>query len=101
MEEEIPIANAPLTSEEEAALQKLTQADFEFIDATILSYCLPRWRKTIVVASNTKNFLENRYPAFSYSFYGHRISWLAEKGLLISKGNLSYMRFSEVCLPSN
>ena len=101
MEKEIPIANDPLTSEEMAALQKLSQADFEFIDATIMSNCFPRWRKVAMVASNAKNSLENRYPVFSYSFYAHRISWLVEKGLLASKGDLSYMRFSEVCLPGD
>ncbi len=101
MEKEIPVANAPLTSEEKTALQKLSQADLEFIDATIVSNCFPKWRKVPMVASNTKNSLENRYPAFSYSFYAHRISWLVEKGLLASQGDLSYMRFSEVRLPNN
>jgi hypothetical protein len=42
MEKEIPIENAPLTSEEKVALQKLSQADFEFIDATIMSNCFPK-----------------------------------------------------------
>jgi hypothetical protein len=45
MEEEIPIPTPPLTNEEKAALKKLSQADIEFIDATIMANCFQAGEK--------------------------------------------------------
>jgi Protein of unknown function len=99
MNEEIPMATPPLTAEEESAVAKLSDVDFQTIDATVLANCSERWLKVARVVLHTANALESRYPEFSYAFYAQRLCRLVDEGRLDSQGNLLYMRFSEVRLP--
>ena len=45
MSEEIPMANPPLSSEEQSVVAKLTDADLQVIDAAILANSSNRWLK--------------------------------------------------------
>jgi hypothetical protein len=96
MSEEIPMANPPLSTEEQSVVARLNQADFQTIDATILTQASDRWRKVARVVGATADALQIQYPGLAYVFYTQRISQLVGDGRLVSKGNLSYMRFSEV-----
>jgi hypothetical protein len=99
MTREIPIPNPPLQPEEKLAVAKLTSAELERIDATVLSCIGARWKKLAMVVIRAKEKLEPEYPQFSHTFYAMRVQALAEQGRLDSQGNLDYMRFSEVRLP--
>lgn len=98
MNEEIPIAYSPPTEAELAAWNKLTKAEIKSIDAVIMSVMNVRWRKVVAVVILVKEALEKDYPIFSICFYAARIEWMADLGKIDSKGDLSYMRFSEVRL---
>jgi hypothetical protein len=101
MNDEIPIANPPLSSEEQSAVAKLSDADIQTIDAAILANSSGGWFKVARVVSKTEDALRHQYPALSYVFYAQRLSQLADDGRLESQGDLSYMRFSEVRLPTD
>jgi hypothetical protein len=95
MNEEIPQANPPLTAEERAHVDSLTDADLQIVDAAILSEACNRWRKVARIAMRIEGVLNGRYPNLSYIFYAQRLRHLVERGLLESQGNPEYMRFSE------
>jgi hypothetical protein len=99
MDEEIPEANPPLSLEEQSAVEKLTDADLQVIDAAILANASTHWLKVARVLTSTEKTLNDRYPGVSYIFYAQRLIHLAEEGRLESQGNLEYMRFSEVRIP--
>ena len=96
---EIPEPNPPLTTEEQSALDQLTDVDLEIIDAAILANSSHRWLKVARVVTSTEKALKDRYPKLSYVFYSLRLIELEEEGRLESKGNLEYIRFSEVRIP--
>ncbi len=100
MNEEIPVANRPLTVEEEAAVAMLTAADLQAIDAAILANASNRWLKVARVIMRTEDALREHYPKLSYVFHAQRLIKLVEEGRLESQGNLAYMRFSEVRIPA-
>ncbi len=99
MSDEIPIPNAPLTPEELSFVAKLTDSDLGVIDNTILSCAKPRRQKVAIGVTRAMEKLVETYPECPYAFLAERIRQLADRGLLESQGNLSYMRFSEVGLP--
>jgi len=101
MSEETPISTPQLSLEEQAVVAKLSEADIEAIDATILAQCSKRWLKAARIVGATMGALEERYPEVSYIFYAQRLCRLAEMGLLESQGRLAYLRFSEVRLPAS
>jgi hypothetical protein len=100
MSEEIPIGNPPLSPEEQAAVEKLTDTDLKTIDATILANCSAGWFKVAAVTWDTEKTLTSLYPALSYVFYTERLRWLVNEGRLESQGDLRHMRFSEVRIPA-
>ena len=100
MNDEVPIANPLLSAEEQVAVSKLTDTDIRVIDAAILANSSNRWLKVARVVSHTEEELRQRYPELSYIFYAQRLIQLVEVGRLDSQGDLEYMRFSEVRIPS-
>ena len=99
MDEEIPVANPPLTIEEQSAVARLNDIDLQAIDAAILANSSERWLKVARVVMSTAEVLKNRFPGLSYVFYAQCLCRLVSEGRLESKGNVSFMRFSEVRLP--
>src|SRR5688572_22739893 len=99
MSEEIPQANPPLSAKEQSAVARLNPAELQAIDAVILANASERWLKVARVVISTADALEQQHPGLSYIFYAQRLCKLAAAGRLESKGNLAYMRFSEVRLP--
>ena len=100
MREEIPIPNPPLSAKERAAAAKLTAADLQIIDSAILNNSSNRWLKVVRVVTNTEDALKSCYPDLSCLFYARRLTDLVDNGKLESKGDLDYMRFSEVRIPN-
>ena len=99
MSEEIPIANPPLSAEEQSLAAQLTDADLQIIDSAIMTNSSNRWLKVARVVRQTEKVLSDQYPGLSYIFYAQRLIHLADEGRLESQGNLEYMRFSEVRVP--
>jgi hypothetical protein len=99
MNDEIPIANPPLSPEEQSVVAKLSDADLHVIDNTILANCARHWYKVARVVSMTEETLRPRYAGLSFIFYAQRLTQLADEGRLDSQGDISFMRFSEVRLP--
>lgn len=99
MNDEVPQADPPLSPEEQSVVDALTNADIEVIDSAILANSFSRWLKVARVVGDTVSALSERYPRLSYAFYAQRLRHLARRGRLESRGNLEYLRFSEVRLP--
>jgi len=98
MNEEIPIANPPLSAKEKSVVAKLSEEDLQAIDAAILDNCSDCWLKVARVVTRTANALEKRYPGLSYVFFAQRLCRLADEGRLRSEGCLLNIRHSEVRL---
>lgn len=99
MSEEIPIANPPLSAEEQSVVAKLTDADLLIIDAAIMTNSSNRWLKVAMVVWRAEKALSDQYPGLSYIFYAQRLIHLVDERRLESQGYLDYMRFSEVRIP--
>ena len=100
MSEEIPVANPPLTAEEQSAADKLSGPELLAVDKMILSNCSDRWLKVARVVTRSEDSLKNQHPALSFVFYTQRLRLLVDDWRLESRGDLSFIRFSEVRLPS-
>lgn len=88
MSEEIPMANPPLSAEERSVVARLTDADLQVVDATILANASNRWFKVARVIWDTEKALSDRFPGLTYIFYAQRLIYLAEQGRVESQGNL-------------
>ena len=87
--------DGPLTPEEEGRARLLTDADLRRIDACLLSYISPQWRKVAYVVGRTMLDL-NREFHLPDVFYSSRIKHLVESGEIEAAGTLNRMRYSEV-----
>jgi hypothetical protein len=79
---------------------ELTDIEVKAIDEALLSNASHNWRKVARVAGTTMMELPSRVQGIPDVFYSQRVEKLVKDGLLESQGNLSYMRYSEVRLPS-
>jgi hypothetical protein len=93
--------NPPLTAAQQQAVDRLTEADLQAIDAAILANVVDNWRKVARIVGTTMNAYADKklYPDLVDVFYAQRIKLMVEKGLLLSTGDLNRMGYSEVCLP--
>ena len=93
---EVPTPTPPISAEEQAAVDLLTQQDLAFIDECILSHCANHFYKVARVIGRTADELSGRFPRLSYIFYTERLKHLVDTGHLDAAGDVSTMRFSEV-----
>jgi Protein of unknown function len=78
----------------------LTIEQVNEIDNAILSAAKTHGRKVAMIVGLVMMNSPNRISGIPDIFYAQRVKVLVSKGLLLSDGNLDYMRFSEVRLPS-
>lgn len=91
--------DSPMSNEQLDLVNNLTVKEIKAIDAALLNNSCQYFRKTarvIMAAMSDKPITASGIPDV---YYGERIKSLVENGLLVSEGNLSAMRFSEVKLP--
>ena len=100
MTEETPTPDPPLTPEQQAKVAQLTETEIKAIDEALISNARHPWRKVTLVVGLTMGLFQNRFSEIPDLFYAHRIRKLVQDGCLESQGNLEYMRFSEVRLPT-
>ena len=93
MSDEIPIANPPLSAEEQSVVSRLTDTDLQIIDAAIMTNSSNRWLKVAMVVWQTEKALSDRYPGLSYIFYAQRMASTLQMMDVSNQGNLEYMRF--------
>ena len=89
----------PLTAKQLKIVKALSEDQIAKIDNALLANCLERWRKVAAVVgfTMTDEFMAafERVPDI---YFAARVRKLVEKGELEAKGNLHYMRYSEVRL---
>lgn len=97
-ENEVP--DPPLTEEQAALINKLSEIELKRIDNALLSNACQYWRKVARVVGTTMMEMQDRISGIPDIFYSQRVRHLVEEGKLESQGNLDYMRYSEVRLSS-
>lgn len=98
MFEENPIPDPIPTPEEQAEINKLSEAEIEEVDCILLSNINHQWRKVArVVGLTMRNYPNRHVPDI---FYASRIYKLVESGHLEAWGYLGNMRNSEVRVPT-
>lgn len=100
MTDENPEPDPSLTPEQETKVAQLSEAEVAAIDDALMGHVSQRWRKVAMVVGITMSELPERVMGIPDVYYTQRLRALVEKGRLESQGNLDYMRFSEVRLPS-
>jgi hypothetical protein len=100
MDKEIPIPDQDLTEDQKELVAKLTDEDLKEIDEMLISAATNKYRKVAMLVGSTMMNLPNRVKGIPDVFYSQRVRKLVEDGQLEYRGNLQYMRFSEVKLSS-
>jgi len=98
MDQEIPVVDPPLTSEDEAEIAKLSELQVEMIDNALLSNISDRWRKVAMVVALTMSSMPETFDDIPDLYYAERVRKFVSDGVLKSQGNLASMRFAEVRL---
>ena len=88
----------PLSPEQLARVAELSIVEIELIDETLLANACAQNRKVAFLVGSAMIELKSRIPRVPDIYYAQRVKGLVERGLLQAKGNLSYMRYSEVRL---
>lgn len=89
-----------LDAEEQEAVDRLKPEQIQCIDAQLLADCAAGWRKSARIVGSAWLALSKELPDVPVGYYAQRVIALVEAGSLEAQGNLHYMRFSEVRLPS-
>ena len=97
---ETPKPDPDLTEDEKLLVEKLSLEEIQEIDNLLLSHAHSNWRKVAMIVGLTMSDLENRAIGIPDIFFAQRVRKLVDEGRLDSQGNLQYIRFSEVRLPS-
>ena len=87
------------TSIQQNQIDKLTSSELQDIDSALMSNTAKGWRKIARVVGTTMMELESTYKGLPDLFYGQRMVDLVKKGKLLSQGDITRMRYSEVKLP--
>jgi hypothetical protein len=90
----------PLNAEQSLRVSRLTQEDLWAMDRELLAQASKNWRKVARIVGMAIGELSGRIPNVPDLYYAQRVRHLVEVGKLESQGNLAYMRYSEVRLPT-
>ena len=90
----------PLTKEQLALIETLNEVELNKIDEIILSNADQNWRKVACIIGKTMQELPENMQKIPENYYPQRLTYLVEEGKLESQGDLAYMRYSEVRIPS-
>lgn len=90
--------DSQLDPDEQVIVDRLTEAELKRFDEALLSDCVRRPRKVARIIGTAFNLLRNDFPDVPLGLYSRRVQALAAEGRLDPRGDLDYMRFSEVRL---
>ena len=89
-----------LDEDEQAIVAALTEEQVAVIDSRLMAECVTSWRKVARVAIPIVLEPPEGMAELPDGYLAQRVQVLVASGRLESQGNLDYMRFSEVRLPS-
>jgi hypothetical protein len=90
----------PLDVAQSLRVSKLTQSELQEMDRALLRQAIGQWRKVARLVSGAMSELSGHIRDVPDIYYAQRVRNLVALGELESQGNLAYMCFSEVRLPS-
>jgi hypothetical protein len=85
-----------LSPDQEKLVGQLSESEMHEIDMALLSNTNEKWRKVAMVVATTMLELPSRIEGIPDVYYSHRVKKLVSEKKLEARGNLSYMRYSEV-----
>jgi hypothetical protein len=88
-----------LDDEELQAVGALSESQVALIDGVLLADCASTWRKVARIVGTALTKGPEELAEVPVGFFARRVRALVESGKLEAKGDLNYMRFSEVRLP--
>ncbi len=94
-----PFPDTLLDTEEQKLVSHLTQSDLKVIDTALLNNSVSSWRKAPRVIGSAMVALEGQFQRLPLGLYVRRICALVEGGKLLARGNVEFMRMTEVRLP--
>ena len=95
-----PYPDTLLNPEEDKLVSKLTHSDFEVIDEALLGNLGAFWCKVPRVIGSAIVALDGRFTGLPSGLYVQRIGAMVKSGRLLAKGNIEFIRLSEVRLPA-
>jgi|GEM_PF-382077 len=99
-EPETRVPDGSPTEEQQARIDNLTDEHVRIIDEAILASLSTRWLKVARIVGGAMAATSKKVPNVPDIFYSERVRHLAALGKLEAQGDLNYMRFSEIRLPS-
>jgi len=90
------LPDSELDDEEQQVVAALSESQVSLIDSLLLADCAPSWRKVARIVGTALTKGSEELAEVPVGFFAQRVKALVESGKLESKGNLDYMRFSEV-----
>jgi hypothetical protein len=100
MTEERDEPDPALSAAEREAVARLTADQLNAIDEALVANACDRWRKVARVVGTAMSALRGRVSGIPDVFYAQRVRELVAAGRLESQGNLAFMGYSEIRLPS-
>ena len=95
-----PFPDTLLDAAEHELVSHLTPSNLKTIDGALLSNSASSWRKAPRVIGSAMVTLEGQFQRLPLGLYVQRIGALVEGGELLARGNIAFMRLSEVRLPA-
>jgi hypothetical protein len=94
-----PYPDTDLSAAEQNLVSLLERSDLEAIDQALVANSVATWRTVARVIGGAMVTLEARLPSVPLGLYVGRIAVLVERGALLARGDIDFMRLSEVRLP--
>jgi len=91
--------DGPLGSDEARVAASLGEEFIARIDAELLKHARSQPRKVAMLVGLAMSNPSVRVAGLPDVYYAQRVRSLVAKGVLLSEGNLDFMRYSEVRLP--
>jgi hypothetical protein len=95
-----PIPDTHLEPSELAMVSPLTATHLELIDRTLVANATQSWQSVARVVGYTLVDLKTALPGIPLGFYAQRVRALVHSGALLGRGDLGFIRLSEVRLPA-
>lgn len=93
-----PNPDTQLSTEELAMASHLTTSDLALIDRTLMANATPSWQSVARVVGYTLVDLKTTLPDIPLGFYAQRVAAIVHSGALQGRGDLGFIRLSELRL---
>lgn len=100
IESAVPVPDTQLNPAELEIAARLSEADIALMDRTLVATATLAWQSVARVVGYTLVDLKTMLPDIPLGFYAQRVAALAHCGALLGRGDLGFIRLSEVKLPA-